>query len=77
MRTCPKSENLPNHGDFKLLLQMYYPDLISGFLAELVADVVLYPIETVIHRLHVQVIPPIIMTRHNTRRLLCFVRFLP
>jgi len=56
---------------------MYYPDLISGFLAELVADVVLYPIETVIHRLHVQVIPPIIMTRHNTRRLLCFVRFLP
>uniref|UniRef100_H2YXY0 Solute carrier family 25 member 46 n=1 Tax=Ciona savignyi TaxID=51511 RepID=H2YXY0_CIOSA len=36
------------------LLTVHYPELLSGFLADMIADVILYPMETVLHRLHIQ-----------------------
>ncbi|XP_059825496.1 mitochondrial outer membrane protein SLC25A46 isoform X2 [Hypanus sabinus] len=36
------------------VLDAYFPELIAGFVANLCADVLVYPLETVLHRLHVQ-----------------------
>ncbi|KAE8635644.1 hypothetical protein XENTR_v10002695 [Xenopus tropicalis] len=35
-------------------LEDYFPELIANFAASLCADVLLYPLETVLHRLHIQ-----------------------
>ncbi|XP_069481587.1 mitochondrial outer membrane protein SLC25A46 [Ambystoma mexicanum] len=35
-------------------LDAYFPELIASFVANLCADVLLYPLETVLHRLHIQ-----------------------
>jgi len=36
------------------LLEVHYPQLISEFLAELITDIVLYPVETTLHRMVIQ-----------------------
>lgn len=36
------------------MLDAYFPELIASFAASLCADVLLFPLETVLHRLHVQ-----------------------
>ncbi|XP_053330393.1 mitochondrial outer membrane protein SLC25A46 [Spea bombifrons] len=36
------------------ILDEYFPELIANFAASLCADVILYPLETVLHRLHIQ-----------------------
>ncbi|KAG8598198.1 hypothetical protein GDO81_002525 [Engystomops pustulosus] len=36
------------------ILEDYFPELIANFAASLCADVLLYPLETVMHRLHIQ-----------------------
>lgn len=36
------------------MLDAYFPELIANFAASLCSDVTLYPLETVLHRLHVQ-----------------------
>ncbi|XP_012980118.1 solute carrier family 25 member 46 isoform X2 [Mesocricetus auratus] len=36
------------------MLDAYFPELIANFAASLCSDVILYPLETVLHRLHVQ-----------------------
>ncbi|XP_075692859.1 mitochondrial outer membrane protein SLC25A46 isoform X2 [Rhinoderma darwinii] len=36
------------------ILENYFPELIANFAASLCADVLLFPLETVMHRLHVQ-----------------------
>ncbi|XP_017905471.1 PREDICTED: solute carrier family 25 member 46 [Capra hircus] len=36
------------------MLDAYFPELIANFVASLCSDVTLYPLETVLHRLHVQ-----------------------
>uniref|UniRef100_A0A8D0H152 Solute carrier family 25 member 46 n=1 Tax=Sphenodon punctatus TaxID=8508 RepID=A0A8D0H152_SPHPU len=36
------------------MLDAYFPELIASFVASLCADVMLYPLETVLHRLHIQ-----------------------
>lgn len=36
------------------MLDAYFPELIANFAASLCSDVILYPMETVLHRLHIQ-----------------------
>lgn len=36
------------------VLDAYFPELIANFAASLCSDVILYPLETVLHRLHIQ-----------------------
>ncbi|XP_068952200.1 mitochondrial outer membrane protein SLC25A46 isoform X3 [Petaurus breviceps papuanus] len=36
------------------MLDAYFPELIASFAASLCSDVMLYPLETVLHRLHIQ-----------------------
>lgn len=36
------------------ILEDYFPELIANFAASLCADVILFPLETVMHRLHIQ-----------------------
>uniref|UniRef100_A0A6I8NEL3 Mitochondrial outer membrane protein SLC25A46 n=1 Tax=Ornithorhynchus anatinus TaxID=9258 RepID=A0A6I8NEL3_ORNAN len=36
------------------MLDAYFPELIASFAASLCSDVLLYPLETVLHRLHIQ-----------------------
>ncbi|KAM8792847.1 mitochondrial outer membrane protein SLC25A46 isoform 2-T2 [Eudromia elegans] len=36
------------------MLDAYFPELIASFAASLCADIMLYPLETVLHRLHIQ-----------------------
>ncbi|KAM4050888.1 mitochondrial outer membrane protein SLC25A46 isoform 2-T2 [Anomaloglossus baeobatrachus] len=36
------------------ILEDYFPELIANFAASLCADIVLFPLETVMHRLHIQ-----------------------
>ncbi|XP_077989272.1 mitochondrial outer membrane protein SLC25A46-like [Glandiceps talaboti] len=38
----------------KSMVEAYYPQLIASFMGHLAADVVLYPLETALHRLHIQ-----------------------
>uniref|UniRef100_A0A8B9P1C6 Solute carrier family 25 member 46 n=1 Tax=Apteryx owenii TaxID=8824 RepID=A0A8B9P1C6_APTOW len=50
------SHNLPTESSASVqsMLDAYFPELIASFAASLCADVVLYPLETVLHRLHIQ-----------------------
>ena len=36
------------------MLDAYFPELMASFAASLCADVLLFPLETVLHRLHIQ-----------------------
>ncbi|XP_063151437.1 mitochondrial outer membrane protein SLC25A46 isoform X2 [Candoia aspera] len=54
-----KKENSPsfpaeNSNSVQSMLDAYFPELIASFAASLCADVMLYPLETVLHRLHIQ-----------------------
>ncbi|XP_070543386.1 mitochondrial outer membrane protein SLC25A46-like [Ptychodera flava] len=46
----PRDEQPPP----KTMVEAYYPQLFASFLSHLVTDIVLYPLETVLHRLHIQ-----------------------
>lgn len=50
------SHNLPTESSTSVqsMLDAYFPELIASFAASLCADVMLYPLETVLHRLHIQ-----------------------
>uniref|UniRef100_A0A8C3KPU5 Solute carrier family 25 member 46 n=1 Tax=Calidris pygmaea TaxID=425635 RepID=A0A8C3KPU5_9CHAR len=50
------SPNLPTESSTSVqsMLDAYFPELIASFAASLCADVLLYPLETVLHRLHIQ-----------------------
>ncbi|XP_054666925.1 mitochondrial outer membrane protein SLC25A46 isoform X2 [Grus americana] len=50
------SHNLPAESSTSVqsMLDAYFPELIASFAASLCADVMLYPLETVLHRLHIQ-----------------------
>uniref|UniRef100_A0A8C3V331 Solute carrier family 25 member 46 n=2 Tax=Catharus ustulatus TaxID=91951 RepID=A0A8C3V331_CATUS len=50
------SYNLPTESSTSVqsMLDAYFPELIASFAASLCADVMLYPLETVLHRLHIQ-----------------------
>ncbi|XP_030325866.1 solute carrier family 25 member 46 isoform X2 [Strigops habroptila] len=50
------SHNLPTESSTSIqsMLDAYFPELIASFAASLCADVMLYPLETVLHRLHIQ-----------------------
>ncbi|XP_060617871.2 mitochondrial outer membrane protein SLC25A46 isoform X1 [Anolis sagrei] len=43
-----------NSSSVQSMLDAYFPELIASFAASLCADVILYPLETVLHRLHIQ-----------------------
>ncbi|XP_076844468.1 mitochondrial outer membrane protein SLC25A46 [Brachyhypopomus gauderio] len=43
-----------NSNTIQNMLDAYFPELIASFAASLCADVLLFPLETVLHRLHVQ-----------------------
>ncbi|XP_028604689.2 mitochondrial outer membrane protein SLC25A46 [Podarcis muralis] len=54
-----KKENSPSlppesSSSVQSMLDAYFPELIASFAASLCADVMLYPLETVLHRLHIQ-----------------------
>ncbi|KAM9367270.1 mitochondrial outer membrane protein SLC25A46 isoform 1-T1 [Phaethornis superciliosus] len=50
------SHSLPSESSTSVqsMLDAYFPELIASFAASLIADVMLYPLETVLHRLHIQ-----------------------
>ncbi|EMP39922.1 Solute carrier family 25 member 46 [Chelonia mydas] len=50
------SQSLPTEGSNSVqsMLDAYFPELIASFAASLCADVMIYPLETVLHRLHIQ-----------------------
>ncbi|XP_019372795.1 PREDICTED: solute carrier family 25 member 46 isoform X1 [Gavialis gangeticus] len=50
------SHSLPTEtsSSVQSMLDAYFPELIASFAASLCADVMLYPLETVLHRLHIQ-----------------------
>ncbi|NXY88674.1 S2546 protein, partial [Alcedo cyanopectus] len=50
------SHHLPTESSASVqsMLDAYFPELIASFAASLCADVMLYPLETVLHRLHIQ-----------------------
>lgn len=50
------SHSLPTESSTSVqsMLDAYFPELIASFAASLCADVMLYPLETVLHRLHIQ-----------------------
>ena len=41
-------------GDASALYETYYPELLAGLIGNLLADITLYPLETVVHRLCIQ-----------------------
>ncbi|XP_056681010.1 mitochondrial outer membrane protein SLC25A46 isoform X2 [Monodelphis domestica] len=54
-----KRKNTHNHptestSPVQSILDAYFPELIANFTASLCSDVMLYPLETVLHRLHIQ-----------------------
>nr|XP_026692241.1 solute carrier family 25 member 46 [Ciona intestinalis] len=44
----------PDRNSPSSLLTEHYPELVSGFVADMISDIMLYPMETVLHRLHIQ-----------------------
>ncbi|XP_064032793.1 mitochondrial outer membrane protein SLC25A46 isoform X2 [Pogoniulus pusillus] len=51
-----RSHNLTTESSTSVqsMLDAYFPELLASFAASLCADVLLYPLETVLHRLHIQ-----------------------
>lgn len=61
LQRLSRSESSPKHlgpdsgsETVQNMLDAYFPELIASFAASLCADVLLFPLETVLHRLHVQ-----------------------
>nr|XP_033785023.1 solute carrier family 25 member 46 [Geotrypetes seraphini] len=50
----PTSLLTESSGQVQSMLDAYFPELIASFAGSLCADVCLYPLETVMHRLHIQ-----------------------
>jgi len=40
----------------RTIYEMYYPELVATFTGNLLADIMLYPLETILYRLYLQVI---------------------
>ena len=40
----------------RTMYEMYYPELVATFTGNLLADIMLYPLETILYRLYLQVI---------------------
>ncbi|XP_074851340.1 mitochondrial outer membrane protein SLC25A46 isoform X2 [Carettochelys insculpta] len=53
-RESSQSLSTENSSSVQSMLDAYFPELIASFAASLCADVMLYPLETVLHRLHIQ-----------------------
>ncbi|XP_038626154.1 solute carrier family 25 member 46 [Tachyglossus aculeatus] len=49
-----QSQATENISSVQSMLDAYFPELIASFAANLCSDVLLYPLETVLHRLHIQ-----------------------
>lgn len=47
---CPADAS----SSIQTVLDAYFPELFAAFVANLCADVIVYPLETVLHRLHIQ-----------------------
>ncbi|MEJ1286332.1 hypothetical protein NN561_017339 [Cricetulus griseus] len=52
-KTC-NSHLAESTSPMQSMLDAYFPELIANFAASLCSDVILYPLETVLHRLHIQ-----------------------
>ncbi|KAM9330937.1 mitochondrial outer membrane protein SLC25A46 [Gastrophryne carolinensis] len=50
----PARNTLDASASAQNILEEYFPELLANFVASLCADVLLYPLETVMHRLHIQ-----------------------
>jgi solute carrier family 25 protein 46 len=44
------------------IYEAYYPELVATFTGNLLADTLLYPLETILHRLYLQVIVCLCLT---------------
>ncbi|XP_028660658.2 mitochondrial outer membrane protein SLC25A46 [Erpetoichthys calabaricus] len=53
-KKSPSRPNAESSDSVQSMLDSYFPELIASFAANLCADVLLYPMETVLHRLHIQ-----------------------
>ncbi|XP_062068276.1 mitochondrial outer membrane protein SLC25A46 [Lepus europaeus] len=53
-RKTYNSHLVENTSPVQNMLDAYFPELIANFAASLCSDVILYPLETVLHRLHIQ-----------------------
>ncbi|KAG2466887.1 S2546 protein, partial [Polypterus senegalus] len=53
-KKSPPRPNAEGSDSVQSMLDSYFPELIASFAANLCADVLLYPMETVLHRLHIQ-----------------------
>ncbi|XP_075788145.1 mitochondrial outer membrane protein SLC25A46 [Pelodiscus sinensis] len=53
-RESSQSLQTESSNSVQSMLDAYFPELIASFAASLCADVMLYPLETVLHRLHIQ-----------------------
>ena len=53
-------QDMPGEGSPLLTpYEQYFPELLATFTGQLLADFVLYPLETVVHRLYIQVNRPL------------------
>uniref|UniRef100_A0A4W5P6P6 Solute carrier family 25 member 46 n=1 Tax=Hucho hucho TaxID=62062 RepID=A0A4W5P6P6_9TELE len=53
-RRSPAKQPVDGSETVQTMLDAYFPELMASFVASLCADVLLYPLETVMHRLHIQ-----------------------
>uniref|UniRef100_UPI00398F79CC mitochondrial outer membrane protein SLC25A46 isoform X4 n=1 Tax=Pristiophorus japonicus TaxID=55135 RepID=UPI00398F79CC len=53
-RKTPHQHPADASSSVQTVLDAYFPELIASFVANLCADVLVYPLETVLHRLHIQ-----------------------
>ncbi|XP_043927510.1 solute carrier family 25 member 46-like [Protopterus annectens] len=53
-KKTPHSLPSDNSKSVQNMLDAYFPELIASFIANLCVDVLLFPLETVLHRLHIQ-----------------------
>uniref|UniRef100_A0A4W3JWL7 Solute carrier family 25 member 46 n=1 Tax=Callorhinchus milii TaxID=7868 RepID=A0A4W3JWL7_CALMI len=53
-RKSPLHDPAEGSSSVQTVLDAYFPELIASFVANLFADVLVYPLETVLHRLHIQ-----------------------
>ncbi|XP_010898630.2 solute carrier family 25 member 46 [Esox lucius] len=53
-RRGPAKQPADGSETVQTMLDAYFPELAASFVASLCADVLLYPLETVMHRLHIQ-----------------------
>uniref|UniRef100_A0A8C7T7I6 Solute carrier family 25 member 46 n=1 Tax=Oncorhynchus mykiss TaxID=8022 RepID=A0A8C7T7I6_ONCMY len=53
-RKSPAKQPVDGSETVQTMLDAYFPELMASFVASLCADVLLYPLEMVMHRLHIQ-----------------------